>query len=417
MKPLQSLLTFPNLGSYDCHAYLIKTMRSESSLLREVHSSLCFETFQILLPHNSRENTFCNCEKWTNDIFTKAGLSDSSGVTITCKLLRFLTKEFVDVFVNSYMTVAISNGSLDDEDVVLLMPDGKLYLDLTKRSYELCGLSGKRKHGALKRKCPDVHRYVVTVDLQSPLLQQSTGLRKRIERCFTNTLNQNFTFSLVALEKTSGRQVDYGQYFETFAKIPIRLSCDQIEGCTVPSSQSFAEKKILEPILQWVALASGGFTDGLASTERQRLDPFISLYNSNESFKSCERLCRIQLRGFFSSMQLSCVLQKLGEYPFTSPAFPHAIVNLLHPLNMPLASVSPNFKEHGERQTAMSANATVDDDLSVKVEALGEARGGMARSCMPTTYSHLIEKSNGNFLHRQSSTVVLFGGQNSMLIQ
>ncbi|MBM6386987.1 MAG: hypothetical protein JSY10_23800 [Paenibacillus sp.] len=86
--------------------------------------------------------------------------------------------------------------NLNSDDVVVLNPDGKLYLSLVKNTYETFGMEG------IKRTKMDVKhdKHIVMIDLKSPNFKSGSKQYNRLKWCLENTLTTTFKMVFCATD-------------------------------------------------------------------------------------------------------------------------------------------------------------------------------------------------------------------------
>ncbi|PWN52247.1 hypothetical protein IE53DRAFT_385330 [Violaceomyces palustris] len=106
-------------------------------------------------------------------------------------LTLFLDPIFLCGYIKSGCLIALSAGRVDADDVVCLDGRGKLFLSLTKETYQRLGLTGRASHFSKQssgwagdRRSGADTRYVVEIDLLAPSFVPGKKGYEQVKRCF-----------------------------------------------------------------------------------------------------------------------------------------------------------------------------------------------------------------------------------------
>lgn len=207
---------------------------------------------------------------------------------LTCSLLKFLQNEFIDTFIRGKNVFTIvSQTKLDHEDSFAII-NGKLFMSLTKSTFEQAGLPGRKSK-------LDSSRYIVTYDLRNTNLNVGhTGFDRLLWSLSNTIIGREFHFLLTVSHKLSEELLNYFNGSD-LKESPIKFQSSSIKDVMIPSwqlpldsqSSSTYKRIVFEEWvtnrLEWSALVSLG-SDQVLST--CNVDSYLSQYSVLDSSES-----------------------------------------------------------------------------------------------------------------------------------
>ncbi|XP_037699288.1 ribonuclease P protein subunit p40 isoform X2 [Choloepus didactylus] len=127
-------------------------------------------------------------------------------------LYELITYEFINTFIKKGSCYALTyNTSIDEDNTVALLPNGKLILSLDKDTYEETGLQGHPSQYSSRK----TMKFIVTIDLMDLSFNLDSKKYKRISWSFKEKKPLKFDF-LLAWHHTGSEESTMMSYFSNY---------------------------------------------------------------------------------------------------------------------------------------------------------------------------------------------------------
>ncbi|GAA5803679.1 hypothetical protein HPULCUR_009162 [Helicostylum pulchrum] len=239
-----------------------------------------------------------------NEYFNK---SLGSYYQVEAPLSLLLEPSFFDLYIKSdqYQLMMHSiETNLNSDDVVVLNPDGKLYLSLVKNTYETFGMEG------IKRTKMDVKhdKHIIMVDLKSPNFKSGSKQYDRLKWCLENTLTATFKMVFCATDTLTGITMDiqWPSSTKSIVKMDMEPELETLTDINIPSFQHIGHDISQSPLenwdneameaLEWLGLAH--LKASRIKKSNKELNPFISVYQTPNDLLKSQTGTLVKWKGF-----------------------------------------------------------------------------------------------------------------------
>lgn len=213
--------------------------------------------------------------------------------------------------------------NLNSDNVVVLNPDGKLYLSLIKDTYEKFGIEG------IKRTKADVKhdKHIVVIDLKGPHFKPNSKQFNRLQWCLENTLTTTFKMVFCVTDsckeyiyntknfvisnmykKVTGTTVDmqWPAGTKSIMKLEMEAEMETLTDINIPSFQHLIkdinqtptenwDNEAMEAI-EWLGLAH--LKANRIKRSKKELNPFISVYQTPHDLINSQTGTLVKWKGF-----------------------------------------------------------------------------------------------------------------------
>lgn len=227
-------------------------------------------------------------------------------------LHELITREFIQTFVKKGSFSALTyNASIDEDNAVALLPNGKLILSLDKDTYEETGLQGHPSRCSGRKPM----KFVISIDLMDLSLNLDSKKYERISWSFKEKKPLKFDF-LLAWHPTGAEESTMRSYFSKYQiqehQPKVALSTVRELQCPVLQSSSLAGEpeeacSALE-LLDWL-----GAVFCNADLNNQPYN-FISTYCCPQPSTVIAQACLCTITGFILPEKIQGLLEQLRHY-------------------------------------------------------------------------------------------------------
>lgn len=254
-------------------------------------------SLDLLLPEEIYELVQCELDK-------ADGFARSQYARVHMKLGEILESEFLNSYIKQGNILMLSEGRpLVDNRFELY--DGTLRMELTRPTYERCGLQGSPIEDGGKKH--QNQRWTVEYDLRSPSMKHGKKSFSRLEWACKNVLDQSLTWLFTNLNSSSVESLEEGR--EPISKHApwihkIEPTVEKLDCILVPNILSgaftglYGEDESLE-LLEWLHMLS------LKSPRLDKgdsIDPHLSRYEVPDLGQgvAAKTIICVKLRGFIT---------------------------------------------------------------------------------------------------------------------
>lgn len=230
------------------------------------------------------------------------GLAESQYAKVHMKLGEILEAEFLDGYIKQGSIMMLSEGRpLLDNRFELF--EGKLRMELTRPTYERCGIQGNPVEDGGKKH--QKQRWVVEYDLRSPSMKNGKKCFSRLQWACNNVLDQSLTWLFYNFNPSSTESLAEGK--EPISKHApwihrIEPSETKLEHILVPKLSArdlpslYSEEDALD-LLEYLQLLSLNSPRLKAS---DNIDPYLSRYEVPDSGNGIvtKNMVRVRWTGF-----------------------------------------------------------------------------------------------------------------------
>lgn len=209
------------------------------------------------------------------------------------------------------------DANLNSDDVVVLNPNGKLYLSLVKNTYETFGIEG------IKRTKADVKhdKHIIMIDLKSPNFKAGSNQFNRLKWCLENTLTCDFKLVFCATDNTTGTTIDmqWPSLTKCITKLDMEAELETLTDINIPAFHTIKHDIHQTPTEDWDNEAMEAIEWlGLAHLKASRIkktnketNPFISVYQTHTDLLQSQTGTLVKWKGFIPTSIIQNILTNL----------------------------------------------------------------------------------------------------------
>lgn len=208
------------------------------------------------------------------------------------------------------------DANLNSDNVVVLNPNGKLYLSLLKNTYETFGMEG------IKRTKADVKhdKHIIMIDFKSPHFRPGSNAFNRLKWCLENTLTTSFQMVVCATDTMTGTTMDiqWPSITHKIVKLDMEPELETLTDIHIPTFNSIKHDIQGKPTEDWDTEAVEAIEWlGLAHIKASRIktsnksNPFISVYQTPDSLLQSQRGTLVKWKGFIPTSMIQNILTNL----------------------------------------------------------------------------------------------------------
>ncbi|KAI7892008.1 ribonuclease P [Mucor mucedo] len=210
------------------------------------------------------------------------------------------------------------DANLNSDNVVVLNPNGKLYLSLLKNTYETFGMEG------IKRTKADIKhdKHIIMIDLKSPHFKPDSKAFNRLKWCLENTLTTTFSMVACATDKVTGTTIDiqWPSMTQRIMKLDMEPELETLTDIHIPTFDSIKHDIHAQPTEDWDTEAMDAIEWlGLAHVKASRIknsdrpNPFISVYQAPGTLLESQRGTLVKWKGFIPASIIQNILTNLRK--------------------------------------------------------------------------------------------------------
>ncbi|XP_033117367.1 ribonuclease P protein subunit p40-like isoform X2 [Anneissia japonica] len=280
-----------------------------------------------------------------------SGFDCTSYIIHNLPVAELVKKSFADTLLKKgYFSALSHNTWIDSDNVVAVLPTGKLVLSVSKDIYEELGIVGRPSTFDERRK---PKKFFIEIDLLSPSFQEGKKNYEHVQWCFKDRLDLIFSFMVTWQPKDS--QIDLlHNYFKAFTlqSLPVKNDVSVLGTLQVPEIYGDCLHK--HPSLGIVDKDTGlhnavEFYEWMGAVTCKcqcagEPDSFLSTYHHPEPSLTVPSSACARWQGFISSRAVVSLLQTLRSFLVTNADVPWIAMSVHGFMDSP---VSWKNREHG----------------------------------------------------------------------
>ncbi|KAF1944540.1 hypothetical protein EJ02DRAFT_94956 [Clathrospora elynae] len=215
-----------------------------------------------------------------NELWRVDGPARAQYARVHMKLGELLESEFLESYIKQGNIMMLSEGRLLVDDRFELY-EGVLRMELTRPTYERCGLQGKPiEDGGKKHK---KQRWIVEYDLRSPSMKHGKSGFSRLEWACKNVLNQSLTWLFYNFNPSSAESLAEGKepiskhapWLHKMVPNAMRMGHIMVPKLSVSDLAGLYAGEDTLSLLEWLHMLS---LESPRIGEGDRIDPHLSRY-------------------------------------------------------------------------------------------------------------------------------------------